>query len=89
MRSNALTALNQIEIEIEQSLSTLVSDSCNITVGNETVQQYETNPNPLTEPEILFYWEIILLVLHLALAGTSIILQRLGKEVGKNVSQLP
>jgi len=55
-------------------------DSCNITLGNETVPQYETNPNPLTEPEIIFYWEIILLVIHLALAGTSIILQRLEKE---------
>ena len=56
-------------------------DSCDINIGGEDSQHYETNPNKLTKPEIIFYWEIILLVLHLALAGTSILLQRLEKEV--------
>ena len=64
-----------------QLISSLVSDSCDITIDGETVQQYQTNPNKLTKPEIIFYWEIILLVLHLALGGTSILLQRLEKEV--------
>ena len=59
----------------------IASDSCTIIRDGGEVQQYSTNPNKLTEPDIIFYWEIILLVLHLGLAGTSIILQRLQKEV--------
>ena len=57
------------------------SDSCDINIDGENGQHYETNPNNLTKPEIIFYWEIILLVLHLGLGGTSILLQRLEKEV--------
>ena len=61
-------------------------DSCYISSpGNEDIGHISTNPNKLTKAEIIFYWQIILLVLHLGLAGTSLLLQRVHKEVGGNL----
>ena len=64
----------------------LLLDSCSISSpGNEDIGHISTNPNKLTKAEIIFYWQIILLVLHLGLAGTSLLLQRVHKEVGGNL----
>ena len=52
-----------------------------ISQGGDSFPHFSTNPNKLTKAEIIFYWQIILLVLYLGLAGTSIILHRLEKEV--------
>ena len=62
-------------------LTEMFLDSCLISQGDQTFPHFSTNPNNLTKAEIIFYWQIILLVLYLGLAGTSIILHRLEKEV--------
>ena len=68
-------------IKSREFILKIASDSCDIILNGEDVPTLQTNPNKLTQPDIIFYWEIILLVLHLGVAGTSIILQRLQKEV--------
>merc|ERR1739838_784261 len=53
---------------------------CNVTSGDISVPVIMTNTNELTEPRIIFFWQILLLLLYLAWVGSALLLQQVEKR---------
>jgi len=51
-------------------------NGCNIS-GNAEIM---SNPHNLTQPNIIFFWQILLLLLYLAWVGTALLLQQMEKK---------
>lgn len=55
-------------------------DSCNVTNGSDKLPEIMSNTNDLTQPNIIFFWQILLLLLYLAWVGTALMLQQVEKK---------
>jgi len=47
---------------------------------NGCSNENKTNENPLTQPQMIFFWQVLLLVLHIAWVGAALLLQQAEKR---------
>jgi len=56
-------------------------DGCKVTNDDDgSIQEITSNTNNLTQPQIIFFWQVLLLLLYLAWVGTALMLQQVEKK---------
>jgi len=55
-------------------------DGCNVTLDGDHVPEIMSNDNNLTKPNIIFFWQMLLLLLYLAWVGSALMLQQMEKK---------
>lgn len=55
-------------------------NKCLVSNGNETIPENTTNDNELTRPRMIFFWQILFLVLYIAWVATALLLQQIRKR---------